>query len=61
MNITSMDIMQWAMGWSWPIVTALAVLMAWGIARFLSWQERDLVEEGASGPVSEEGCVCKCG
>ncbi|MHB8844477.1 MAG: hypothetical protein ACYC7L_06965 [Nitrospirota bacterium] len=61
MNISSMDMMQWAMGWSWPVVAVLAVLMAWGIARVLSWPEQDVAEEGASGPASDENRSCTCG
>jgi hypothetical protein len=35
------DILEWSMGWAWPIMTALVALMAWGIARFLNWGEQE--------------------
>jgi hypothetical protein len=60
MNPKDIDILQWTMGWSWPIIAALGGLLAWGIARFLSWQEEDLTGERSSGPKPGERCVCTC-
>jgi hypothetical protein len=60
MNPKDMDILQWTMGWSWPIITVLGALVAWGIARFLSWQEEDLAGKQSSGPTPDERCNCRC-
>ncbi|MDA8100750.1 MAG: hypothetical protein M0042_14130 [Nitrospiraceae bacterium] len=32
------DILEWTMGWAWPVIVALGALVAWGIARFVSWE-----------------------
>lgn len=56
-----LDILQWTMGWSWPIITVLAVLIAWGIGRFLTWDEKNPAEESTPGPAAQDRCVCDCG
>ena len=54
------DILEWAMGWAWPIIIGLVVLMAWGIARVMTWKDQHRSEEQSSGPIPGEHCVCQC-
>ncbi|HUJ19109.1 MAG TPA: hypothetical protein VL197_14090 [Nitrospirota bacterium] len=55
------DILEWTMGWAWPIMTGIAVLMALSVARIMSWDEQDLSQEKSSGPIPGKNCVCQCG
>ncbi len=55
------DILEWTMGWPWPVVVLLSALVVWGIWRFLSWDEgvsQDAVS--SKGLTVPEGCVCTC-
>lgn len=54
------DILEWSMGWAWPIMTGLVALMAWGITRIMNWGEQDRSEEQSSGPIPGKHCVCQC-
>ncbi len=53
------DILQWTMGWSWPIITGLALLIVWGIVRFLAWDEPE-ASATASNRTTADTCVCTC-
>jgi hypothetical protein len=57
--MTFVEVMEWTMGWAWPIIIGLVLLMAWGIERIEDWDE----EEGLSGGqmsdlISKEHCTC---
>ena len=54
------DILEWTMGWAWPVIISLMALMAWGIARIMTWKEQDRPEEQLSGPIPGKHCVCPC-
>ena len=54
------DILEWTMGWAWPIIIGLVALMAWGIARVMSWKEEGRSEEQSSVPIPGKHCVCEC-
>jgi hypothetical protein len=54
------DILEWTMGWAWPIIIGLMALMAWGIARIMTWREQDMPEEQPSGPIPGKHCTCQC-
>jgi hypothetical protein len=58
--MTSIDILEWTMGWAWPILIGLVVLMAWGIARIMTWKEQDESREQSSSPVLGKHCICQC-
>lgn len=54
------DILQWTMGWSWPIVAGLGILMTWGIVRFMDLAEEGRGGEQATGTETDRRCVCEC-
>jgi len=54
------DVLEWTMGWAWPVMVLLGVLIAWGIGRFLTWGEQYQKVEEPSGRTSGEACVCTC-
>ncbi len=56
--MTSMEILEWTMGWAWPILIVFAVLMAWGIERIIRWNEQDGREDQMTGPGPGKNCVC---
>lgn len=53
------DILEWTMGWPWPLIVVLGALMAWGIVRFMTWDEEG-AEEGSSSTAAREDCQCMC-
>ncbi len=55
------DILEWVMGWPWPIILGFVVLMAWGLKRIVTWDNEDQSEEQPSGPITGEHCVCQRG
>ncbi len=58
--MSSMEILEWTMGWAWPILIVFAVLMAWGIKRITGWNETNQQFEGqGTGPVPGKHCVCR--
>ena len=54
------DILEWTMGWAWPVIIGLVALMAWGIARFMAWKEEGRPEDLSAGPIPGKHCVCEC-
>ncbi len=55
------DILEWTMGWPWPIIVLLGALLAWGIWRFMSWDEESGKEPAKVKETKlPEGCVCTC-
>jgi hypothetical protein len=58
--MSPLEILEWTMGWAWPVIIGLVALMAWGIARVMTWDGQDRPEEQASGPVPGKHCVCQC-
>ncbi len=59
-NVLHIDVLEWTMGWAWPIITLLAVLIAWGIGRFLTWDEESPKGEETSVPATPSACSCRC-
>jgi hypothetical protein len=57
--MTHREILEWTMGWAWPILIGFAVLMAWGIERIAGWNEPDRHEEPMTTPVTGRHCVCQ--
>ena len=60
LNMNFDELLEWTMGWAWPVIVLLGVLMAWGIGRFLTWGEQDQMVEEKSARASGEACVCTC-
>ncbi len=58
--MTSAEILEWVMGWPWPIIIAFAILIAVGIERIISWDKQDLHENKSSSPIRNDECVCQC-
>ena len=56
--MTFVEIMEWTMGWAWPIIIGVVLLMVWGIERIENWDEEELSAGQTSGPVSKEHCTC---
>ena len=54
------EILEWVMGWAWPIMIGIVVLMAWGVERIITWDKQDLSEEQSCGPITGKHCVCQC-
>ena len=52
------ELLEWTMGWAWPVMVLLGVLIAWGIGRFLTWSEQNDHAEERSAPAAGEACVC---
>jgi hypothetical protein len=57
--MTFVEIMEWTMGWAWPIMLGIVLLMAWGIERIETWDEEELSAGQTSGQIPEK-CVCQC-
>jgi hypothetical protein len=36
------DVLEWTMGWAWPVITVLAVLIFIGIERIVNWDTQEL-------------------
>jgi hypothetical protein len=56
----SAEILEWVMGWPWPVLFVFVVLMAGGIFRMISWDKQDLPEEQLFGSIPSKECVCQC-
>jgi hypothetical protein len=54
------EILEWTMGWAWPIMIGIVILIAWGVERIMTWDKQDLSEEQSSGPITGKHCVCQC-
>ncbi len=37
--MTQVDILEWTMGWAWPVLLLFLFLMVWGITRLTNWGE----------------------
>ncbi len=58
--MTPMEILEWTMGWAWPIMIVFAILVAWGIERIAGWNETDRHEEPMTTLVPGRHCICQC-
>jgi len=56
----AVDILEWVMGWPWPILLVLGSLMAWGIARVITWDVRYRIEEQPSVLIPGKKGTCQC-
>ena len=56
----AVDILEWVMGWPWPILLVFGALMAWGIARVITWDVRYRFEEPSSVLIPGKKCACQC-
>ena len=55
------EVLEWTMGWPWPVIVLLCVLIAWGIGRVLTWDEEGQKNEQVRGTTAaDEACVCTC-
>ncbi len=55
------DILEWTMGWAWPVLVVLAALMIWGIARVMTWNEGDgATQDRKADSLPGNACVCRC-
>ncbi len=57
----SAEILEWVMGWPWPVIIAFVVVIAGGIERLVSWYTQDISEEHSSGSNPGKECECQCG
>ncbi len=57
--MSPLEILEWTMGWAWPVLIVLSILMAWGIVRVIGWDEQDL-QEPATCPDPGRHSVCQC-
>ncbi len=48
------------MGWAWPIMSGIVVLMAWGVERIMTWDKQEVSGEQSAGPIPGKHCVCRC-
>ncbi len=53
------DILEWTMGWPWPVIAVLMALTVWGIVRIMMWDEEE-AKEPTQSPSVGEPCVCTC-
>lgn len=51
------DILEWTMGWAWPVIIVLLVLIAWGIERLTAWGEKE-TEDHVSNQIQSHRCTC---
>ncbi len=58
MNID--ELLEWTMGWPWPVIIVLSILMAWGIGRVLTWEDEEGKDNSSDQPAGR-ACVCRCG
>jgi len=56
----TIDILEWVSGWAWPVLTGVAILIALGITRILSWDKKDLSNEQSASKIFGEHCDCQC-
>ena len=54
------EILEWVMGWPWPVLIVFVVLIAGGILRIVSQDKQDVSEEQASSQILGKQCVCPC-
>jgi hypothetical protein len=53
----STEILEWTMGWAWPVIMGIAVLIAWAVERIVNWNKGDLSgKKAGTGP--DDHCVC---
>jgi hypothetical protein len=53
------DILEWTMGWPWPVMIVFGALIAWGISRLMMWDEQG-TEDQLSGSTPCQPCACTC-
>jgi len=58
--MTSAEILEWVMGWAWPVLLVFVLLIAAGVLRIISWDKEDLSEHQSTGPVLDKDCSCQC-
>ena len=56
----SVDILEWTMGWAWPVIIGLVALMVWGVMRLMGWEGQNPSEEQTSCPLPGRHCICQC-
>ncbi len=57
--MSSSEILEWVMGWPWPVMIIFIVLIAAGIGRLISRDKQDLSEDQSSGPFLDKECRCE--
>ncbi len=55
------EMLEWTMGWPWPVIVLLGGLITWGIGRFLNWDEEEVKGEESNDAAVGKACVCRCG
>lgn len=58
--MSSTDILEWVMGWPWPVIIVFVILIAAGIERIISWDNQNRPEDQASDKMRDKECVCQC-
>ena len=58
--MTNTEILEWVMGWPWPVIIVFVLLIAGGIMRLLSEDAQGLSEHQSSGPIPGKECSCRC-
>jgi len=58
--MTSTEILEWVMGWPWPVIIVFVLLIAGGIGRLIYGDEQDLSEHQSTGSILGKECSCRC-
>jgi len=58
--MTSAEILEWVMGWPWPVIIVFVLLIAGGIGRLVYWDKEDLSEHQSPGRIPGKECSCTC-
>jgi hypothetical protein len=58
--MTSAEILEWVMGWAWPIIFVFVVLIVGGIERLITWDKQGLSEDLSSSLIPDKECLCQC-
>jgi hypothetical protein len=54
------EILEWVMGWPWPVLIVFVVVMAGGVSRIISWDKQNPSEDQSSSPIPRKQCICPC-
>jgi hypothetical protein len=57
--MNAVNVLEWTMGWAWPVIIGLVALVFWGVERVVTWNRQDLTELPA-GTVPGNSCSCPC-
>ncbi|HAM50662.1 MAG TPA: hypothetical protein DCP92_08210 [Nitrospiraceae bacterium] len=59
--MTSTELLEWVMGWPWPVIVVFVLLIAGGIGRLVYWDKEDRsAQQSSSGQSLNKECICRC-